>query len=125
MNSHDHPMLGAFSTWFHKSLCGLDLLRRDEQAQLIIKPSYIKDLDYVKGSIEIPEGELSLEWRRNSGKMMINVEIPWNTKSLFSLPEYVSELIFDQSNIKIANDQMLILLPGKHKIEFTEENAAR
>ncbi|KXB01217.1 hypothetical protein AKJ41_02335 [candidate division MSBL1 archaeon SCGC-AAA259O05] len=86
MNSHNHPMLGSISEWFHKYLAGI---RPDSSApgfkRVRIEPSFVEDLDFVSDSVETPRGPVKSIWKKNSGSIHLKVSIPVNGEAEIKL----------------------------------------
>ena len=105
MNSHDHPMLGAFTVWFYKALAGI----REEEGLcglIFLKPAVVSGLDYVKASCRTPGGTLESGWRREKDKVVFEVRVPWNTRVRLRLPE----------GFEPEEERDLLLVSGTHEI---------
>lgn len=86
MNSHDHPMLGAFTIWFQKGLCGLDPQCRASDGRLLLRPHPVDGLQAASAKLGTPQGALKLAWERTDSGVNLQVEIPWNTLVDLQLP---------------------------------------
>lgn len=85
MNSHDHPMLGAFTVWFYKALAGI----RDEEGlcgTIHLAPAVVSELDFVTASVKTPCGELKSSWKQDGERVIFDIQVPWNTKVQLELP---------------------------------------
>ncbi len=85
--SLNHPSMGSVSAWMMKSLAGINIAS-DAIAfeKIVIKPSFIKDLNFVKASHKSIKGLIVSEWERKGKMIELNVVIPANTKALIVLP---------------------------------------
>lgn len=88
MNSRNHLMLvGDLVTWFYENLAGI---RPDPSKpgfqHIIMRPTPVADLKFVKASHQSPYGEIVSDWRREDGKFMWNVAIPVNTVATLYIP---------------------------------------
>lgn len=85
--SLNHPSMGSVSAWMMKSLAGINIAS-DAIAfeKIVIKPSFIKDLNFVKASHKSIKGVVVSEWERKGKMIELNVVIPANTKALIVLP---------------------------------------
>ena len=85
--SLNHPSMGSVSAWMMKSLAGISI---DPDAvafeKIIIKPSFVDDLTFVKGSHMSIKGLVSSEWRRSGSVIELKVIIPTNSKAMIVLP---------------------------------------
>ena len=78
MNSHNHPMYGSICAWFYKYLAGMSPVKPGFLVSCI-KPYIPKDLGYVKASYDTIYGKLTSEWRKQDGKLYMDVSIPAGT----------------------------------------------
>ncbi len=80
--SINHVFLGDVSAWMVNTLAGINYdEKRPGFEHIIIKPDYIKDLQFAKGSYQSVKGLISSEWKREAGKIKLIVEIPANSKA--------------------------------------------
>ena len=105
MNSHNHPMLGSISEWFHKYLAGIRVsLSEPGFRKVIIQPSVVDDLDYVKDSIETQRGTVESGLRKkDDGTIEFQIAIPGNSRGEFRLPEEL-----DASTVEVYENDRLI-----------------
>lgn len=84
MNSHNHPMLGAFTVWFYKGLAGI---RLDEAGnrRLRLRPAVIAELDFAEASHEFCWGTCSAKWERKGQEVVYSFEIPWGMTAVLDL----------------------------------------
>ncbi len=86
MNSHNHPMHGAFSSWFYKTLGGIRLDRSGGILQgLRLEPQTEIGLDFVAVEYESVKGPIRMAWRKQEGSIHHSMEIPWNLPAVFVL----------------------------------------
>src|SRR5699024_2148215 len=84
---------------------------------ITIKPSIVEELDYVKASIDLSTGLLKNEWEKNGDKVVFHLDIPWNTKAYFHIPEYCELIEEGGTYTEITEKKRKILLTsGKYKI---------
>ena len=83
--SHNHHMFSGVIAWFFKSLLGISP-DADHPAfeKLELKPVFIKELGFVKGSVETIRGKISAEWRYENCKFTYTVEIPDGISASFN-----------------------------------------
>ena len=87
MNSHNHPMMGSVSAWFHKYLGGIN---PDPQGpgfkRIVIRPYALGDLTWVRAEYNSPYGLIASSWRKENGTFTLKVTVPVNTTATIYLP---------------------------------------
>ncbi len=88
MNSGNHLMLvGDFVTWLYENLAGI---RPDPQLpgfrHIIMRPTPVVDLTFVRASHKSPYGEIVSEWRREGNQFTWNATLPANTTGTVYVP---------------------------------------
>jgi alpha-L-rhamnosidase len=88
MNSHNHVMLlGDLITWFYENLAGI---RTNPEypafKQIILKPSLIDELNFVKASYHSVHGMIKSEWKKQVDLFTWKITIPGNTKAVLYIP---------------------------------------
>lgn len=78
LSSQDHFMLGGAEEWFYRGLGGLDLdLSRSNKAErIIIRPTPVTGVDWVKTSYASTLGKVGVEWRRVGSVVQLTVTVP-------------------------------------------------
>lgn len=75
-SSHSHPMFGASTSYLFSHVLGIrqkeNSVRYDE---VVIEPVFAKCLDFAKGHITTPHGKINVEWKRNEGKIEVEIEL--------------------------------------------------
>ena len=82
--SHNHPMFGAVVAYFFEFLLGIG--QREHTAgyrDLVIEPRATEKLQTLSGSMQTPNGTVSVSYTAEHGKLTANVTIPQNTKAVF------------------------------------------
>jgi alpha-L-rhamnosidase len=88
MNSGNHVMLvGDLVIWFYENLAGI----KSDPTQpgfkhIIMKPTPVGDLTYVKATHQSPYGLISSEWHRDGNKFDWQIKIPANTTATIYVP---------------------------------------
>ncbi len=88
MNSRNHLMLvGDLITWFYENLAGIrsDPLKPGFQ-HIIMRPTPVAGLKFVRASHQSPHGEIGSAWRRENDQFIWNVTIPVNTTATLHVP---------------------------------------
>ncbi len=131
MNSHDHPMHGAFSTWFYKAAGGIRPEHGLAGEVVRIAPQVIEGLSYARTAYETVKGRLESGWTQTEGRIEFNLRIPWNTLAEFIAPlEYGTETQIFVNGVKTDREAAmpegesekirLLLRPGQYKIQIRE-----
>jgi len=75
--SHNHHMFSNVLGWFFKSLLGLcPGEERPAFAGIELKPSFLKELGFVKGYEDTVRGRIEAEWSYHDGEFRYLVKIP-------------------------------------------------
>ncbi len=88
MNSQNHVMLlGDLLIWMYENLGGIQSDANETgYKKIVMKPSFVKELDYVKTSYESPYGRISSHWKKDKDELKWDVTIPGNTTALLYIP---------------------------------------
>jgi len=89
MGSQNHFMLGQINEWFFHDLVGIGVEEDGSGAGFrhsIIKPMFVGDLKWVKGSYQTVSGLISTEWKRDNETFSLDVSIPANTSATVYIP---------------------------------------
>ena len=105
MNSHDHPMLGAFTVWFYKALAGIQ--EEEGLSGLIhLAPAVVSGLTFVTASVRTPGGILESGWRQEGEQVVFQIRVPWNTRVRLELPE----------GLQPEGDGEMLMTSGEYRI---------
>lgn len=88
MNSGNHVMLvGDLVIWFYENLAGIKA-DPDQPGfkHIIMKPTPVGDLTFVKATHNSPYGLISSEWHKDGNKFDWQVQIPANTTATICVP---------------------------------------
>ena len=87
--SHNHHFLGDIGRWFIKCIAGINVT---DCQTVEIKPYFIEKLNYASAYYELPQGKVSVEWKRNGDEIILNVNYPENVSCSIKIPEgYVEQ----------------------------------
>ncbi|WP_231496820.1 glycoside hydrolase family 78 protein [Prevotella sp. 10(H)] len=85
--SLNHPSMGAINAWMYKYLAGINLDPAEPAfKKIIIKPSFVQGLDWVKASHDSQQGVIKSEWKREGNKVTLKVTIPATSTASIILP---------------------------------------
>ncbi len=87
MNSFNHYSYGAIGDWMYRSMVGLDTYEDGVGYKHIkIQPHIGGNFSKASASLETYYGRLSCEWKIDSSAIMMDIEIPANTKANVYIP---------------------------------------
>ena len=101
-SSHSHPMFGASTVYLFRDILGIR--QTDDSAaynKIVIEPVFAKCLDFAKGYMATPQGKIFVEWKRENGKISMNVEIPDKADAIFRCGEKTIPLSVGSNVINI------------------------
>ena len=85
--SKNHVMMGSIDAWFYKYIAGI---RLNEEApaykSFVIQPNLLKNLDHATASTETIRGKVASSWKTEPGKLILEVEVPFNTSAKVFIP---------------------------------------
>lgn len=86
--SLNHAFLGDVSAWMINTIAGINLDRtKPGFDSILIRPRFIKDLDWARGEYRSVRGWIRSEWRRSGDKIELTVTVPANTEATLRLGE--------------------------------------
>ena len=111
--SENHHCWGDLSHWYLKHLAGFNVNPSVHKPNSILfQPRFIKQLDWVKGSMKFPTGVATSSWQREHDAMdtiLLDLEIPRDVEAYLRL----------ENGWKIKTDGFRTycdLAPGKHQL---------
>jgi len=85
--SKNHVMMGSIDAWFYKYIAGI---QPDENYPAYfdfkIKPFIPEGLNFANAKIETLRGTIYSGWKKEPGKLILKVEVPFNTSALITIP---------------------------------------
>ncbi len=86
-HSRSHSTLLAIGSWFPAGIGGIQPDPRQPGFQhILIQPRIVGDLTWAKASHESLHGLITTQWRREDGKLSLEVSIPANTTATVVFP---------------------------------------
>jgi hypothetical protein len=96
--SQNHFMSGQINEWLFNNLIGISPAEDGPGfRKFVIKPDFINDLNWVKGSFTSISGDISVAWKRIAGYIELDVIVPENTRALLYLPVSNQEQVFESN----------------------------
>lgn len=101
--SHNHHMLSGVIAWFYRNLLGI-APSEDKPGfeEILLRPDFIKDIDYVKGSMSTVRGRIDAEWRYTPDGFVYTVNLPRDVKATFrgiTLGEGTNKFIISEEDL--------------------------
>jgi alpha-L-rhamnosidase len=87
MNSFNHYSYGAIGDWMYRVVAGIDTYEDAPGYKHIkIQPHLTDSLTYVDAALKTYYGDIRSHWKRDNGKLEMDVEIPANTRATVYIP---------------------------------------
>lgn len=80
-DSRNHQMYSNVLAWLFKHLVGIKT--NDGYKHVTVSPTFVKELDFCKGSIETDFGSISINWQRYNKKIIITIDIPQGVEAIY------------------------------------------
>lgn len=107
--SRNHPMFGGGLVWFYRVLAGMNTdPSQPGYKNIIFKPQPAGDVKYVSYSNQTPYGTAAINWEKNTGTFMLNIEVPVGSTAIVYIPSSDSKGV-TESGQKID---------GKNEVSF-------
>ena len=96
--SQNHFMSGQINEWLFNNLVGISPAEDGPGfRKFVIKPDFLNDLTWVKGSFTSISGDIKVAWKRIAGHLELDVIVPENTRALIYLPASDTKQIFEHN----------------------------
>ena len=83
--SHNHPMFGSPVAYFFEYLLGIRQKPHTAgYCDLVIAPQAVNKFGWMKGSMQVPCGTVSVAYKKTDGKVHFTVEIPEGVEAVLS-----------------------------------------
>ena len=87
VKSHNHPMFGSISGWFHRWLGGIQVAEDAVGADhIVIRPQLVDGITQVMCSHRTIRGSVISNWTKGEGKTEFEITIPPDSEALVWLP---------------------------------------
>jgi alpha-L-rhamnosidase len=75
--SGNHPMFGGGIVWFYRKLAGMNAdPEQPGYRHIIFRPEPVNDISYASYSNLTPNGESSINWKKENGKFLMEIDVP-------------------------------------------------
>lgn len=85
MTSFNHYALGAVADWMHRTIGGISALEPG-YSRILLAPQPGGDLTWAKASLETPHGVVSVDWRIENDRMIVDSVVPAGVTAVLRLP---------------------------------------
>jgi alpha-L-rhamnosidase len=129
MNSFNHYAYGAIGDWMYRVMAGLDTYEDGVGYKHIrIKPLIGSDFTNAAATLETYYGKLSSSWKITEDKLVMDIEIPVNTKARIYVPATDPSKILEagkalsavkEIQVEGTEDGYVVLSVGSGKYQFT------
>ncbi|QDH81299.1 Bacterial alpha-L-rhamnosidase [Echinicola soli] len=111
MNSFSHYAFGAVAEWMFRYGLGIDTEGAGFR-NIIIRPQINHRMKAMKGSYRSINGKIASGWKIEDGKLLMEIEIPVNTKAKVYIPD-VGENIIRVDGVPLGKvDDLKVLSEG-------------
>jgi alpha-L-rhamnosidase len=119
MNSFNHYAYGAIGDWMYRNIAGIDVYEAGTGYRKIkINPHLGGNLSYANADLETVYGKLSVHWKIEGGKFLMDVEIPANTTATIFIPAVSENSITENGKPLSAQKDILIGGKGENRTEL-------
>ncbi len=105
-SSLNHVFLGDIFAWMENAIAGINY---DTSApgfkKILVTPHFVKGLDYASGHYDSAAGTVKSSWKRQNGKITLNVTIPVNSTAKV-----------------VTNGKEFSIGAGEHTFSFPDNN---
>jgi alpha-L-rhamnosidase len=113
-------MMGSIDAWFYKYISGIQL-NEDNPAYAVftVKPTILKGLEFANAELETIKGTVSSSWKKEAGKFVLNVEVPFNTRANVFVPGPQSAELMENGDLAKDIDGLKYIeySNGAHQIQ--------
>jgi len=73
--------------WFYSGLLGIDQAEGSVgYAALVLKPQVVDGIEWARGEYRGPRGRIASSWRKEPGRLVLEVEVPVSATAEVHLP---------------------------------------
>ena len=85
--SHNHHFFGDIKHWFIKTIAGINVNPDgNDPNYIVVKPHFIKSLDFAESTYNTPNGKISVKWQRENGKINLKINTEGEARFIVQLP---------------------------------------
>jgi alpha-L-rhamnosidase len=122
MLSFNHYAYGAVIDWVYRHVAGLaPTLDAPGYRRVIIAPRPHVAVDWAKGTIDAAVGRVAIDWRLESGILVIEVDLPFGVSARLDAPVTPASVVTVDGSVSSAVAE---IDPGSHVIVVTSPRIA-
>ena len=107
--SNNHLMLGHLVRWFYSGLLGIDQAEGSVgYASLVLKPQVVEGLEWARGEYRSPRGRIASSWRKEPGRLVLEVEVPVNATAEVHLPAAAGARVLESGRALEGRDDVAV-----------------
>jgi alpha-L-rhamnosidase len=89
-----HDIFCSLSSYFYRWLAGIQPdAEHPGFRHFFIRPTFVKDLQFVRATYRCPSGLIESRWKRDDGRLILDAVVPPNTMATFMLPAADANLV--------------------------------
>jgi alpha-L-rhamnosidase len=105
--SKNHVMMGSIDAWFYKYIAGIQIDETNPAfSSFIIKPNLLNGLNHAEAKTETIRGTVSTKWKIEPDKLILEVEVPFNTSAKIFVPATENSEI-TEGNLPVKNSRVI------------------
>ena len=121
--SLNHCQMGHIQEWFHADLLGI---QSDPEAvafdRIIIRPRIVENVRWARGSYDSIRGTISVDWRVESGFLILKVTVPFNTSAIVYVPAGDADAVFESGKPAAAAEGVTPAGTAEHAAVYRVES---
>jgi len=119
MNSQNHVMLlGDLLIWMYENLGGIQSDPTEVgYKKIVMKPSFVKDLQNVNASYVSPYGKISSSWKKEAGQLTWDIQVPGNSTAMVYVPAASAEQVKEgNQNVSRSEGVRFVKMEDGHAV---------
>lgn len=109
-NSRNHPMFGGGIVWFYRQLAGMNTdPDRPGYRNIIFRPRPASEIHYASYSNRTPYGIAGIDWKKDSGRFTMELEVPVGSTATVYIPSTAPEFV-KESGKKIRANKGIVFV---------------
>jgi hypothetical protein len=114
--SNNHLMLGHLERWFYSGLLGIGQAEGSTgYAELVLKPQVIDPIEWVRGEYRSPRGRVASSWRKEPGRLVLEIEVPVNATAEIHLPAPAGSEVLESGRPLARRDDLVLRSRSAHE----------
>lgn len=111
MHSFNHPMFASYDGYFYNYVLGIRTQEcKNAFKDIVIEPCFIDEIDFAEGGINTVRGKISINWKREKGKIICEIQTPANTELIFRAKRFEINGREYLQKAKLSNGQFKVVI---------------